>query len=60
MSPTVTSVEQIDLDLSIAFVALGVARAAFLRCPSGENELAVARAGETVDQLLDARLAVRP
>ena len=41
MSPTVTSVDQIDLDISIAFIALGVARTACERCPSGENEHAV-------------------
>jgi hypothetical protein len=60
MSPTVTSVDQIDLDISIAFIALGVSRTAFARCPSGENQLAVDRAREAVDQLLDARLAARP
>jgi len=56
MSPTITSVDQIDLDISIAFVALGVARTALGRCPSGENELAVDRAQAAVDRLLDARL----
>jgi hypothetical protein len=60
MSPSVTSVDQIDLDISIAFIALGAARTAFLRCPSGENENAVDEAQAAVDRLLDARLAARP
>ena len=60
MSPTVTSVDQIDLDISIAFIALGAARTAFRRCPSGENEHAVDAAQTAVDRLLDERLAARP
>jgi hypothetical protein len=60
MSPTVTSVDQIDLDISIAFIALGAARTAFERCPSGENQGAVDEAQAAVDRLLDARLAARP
>ena len=60
MSTSVTSLDQIDLDISIAFIALGVARTAFERCPSGENENAVDEAQTAVDQLLDARLAARP
>ena len=59
MSTTVTSLEQIDLDISIAFVALGVARSAYARCPSGENAGAVDDAERAVNQLLDARLDTR-
>ena len=59
MSPTVTSLEQIDLDISLAFVALGVARNAHARCPSGENAGAVTEAERAVDRLLDARLDTR-
>jgi hypothetical protein len=57
MSPTVTSLDEIDLEVSVAFIALGVARGAFTRCPSGENQRAVADAEDAVNQLLDARLA---
>ena len=37
MSPTITTIDEIDLDISIAYIALGAARTAFARCPSGEN-----------------------
>jgi hypothetical protein len=57
MSPTITSVDEIDLDISVAFIALGVARTSFARCPSAENEQRVAAAVADVDRLLDARLA---
>jgi hypothetical protein len=57
MSPTITSVDEIDLDISVAYIALGVARTSFSRCPSAENERLVAAAVADVDRLLDARLA---
>ena len=60
MSPTITSVDEIDLDISVAYIALGVARGAFTRCPSAENEQRVAEAVAGVDLLLDARLAAQP
>lgn len=59
MSPTITSLDEIDLDVSVAFVALGVARSAFTRCPSGENQRAVDDAENAVNRLLDARLAAQ-
>ena len=59
MSPTITNLDQIDLEVSVAFVALGVARSAFTRCPSGENQRAVADAESAVNRLLDARLAAQ-
>ena len=59
MSPTITSLDEIDLEVSVAFVALGVARSAFTRCPSGENQRAVDDAENAVNQLLDARLAAQ-
>jgi hypothetical protein len=60
MSTTVTSLDQIDLDISIAYIALGAARTAFDRCPSGENALAVDEAEGALNEQLDARLeAVR-
>ena len=57
MSPTITSVDEIDLDISVAYIALGVARSSFTRCPSAETEQLVAEAVADVDRLLDARLA---
>ena len=57
MSPTVTSIDQIDYDISVAYIALGVVRTSFERCPSAENERRVDEATADVDRLLDARLA---
>ena len=59
MSPTITTLDEIDLEVSVAFVALGVARTAFTRCPSGENQRAVDDAETAVNQLLDLRLAAQ-
>ena len=59
MSPTVTSLDQIDLDIAVAYIALGAARHAFERCPSGENAQSVDRAEDAVNRLLDARLVAR-
>jgi hypothetical protein len=56
MTTTVTSLDQIDLDISVAYIVLGSARAAFERCPSGENAHAVDAAESSLDALLDARL----
>ena len=59
MSPTITTLDEIDLEVSVAFVALGVARSAFTRCPSGENQRAVDDAESAVNQLLDLRLVAQ-
>lgn len=57
MSPTITSLDEIDYEISVAYIALGVARGAWQRCPSGENEGAVRRAEAEIDRLLDDRNA---
>ena len=57
MSTTVTPLDRIDTDISIAAIALGVARHSFARCPSSENERVLDRAAAGVDRLLDERLA---
>ncbi len=49
--------ETIDLAIAVAAVAVGVARRAEERCPSGENAQRVADAVAAVDALLDQRLA---
>ena len=59
MSPTVTSLDQLDYDISVAYIALGVARSSFDRCPSGENASAVAEAECCVNRLLDERFAAQ-
>jgi hypothetical protein len=47
--------EEIDLAIAVAAVALGAARRAEERCPSGENAQRVAEAVAAVDALLDRR-----
>jgi hypothetical protein len=59
MSPTVTSIDQLDYDISVAYIALGVARGSYDRCPSGENAEAVDNAERSVDRLLDERFAAQ-
>jgi len=59
MSPTIAALDQLDCDIAVAYVALGVARRSFERCPSAENESAVADAEACVDRLLDERFAVQ-
>jgi hypothetical protein len=56
VSPTVTSIDEIDYDISVAYIALGVVRSSFERCPSAENARRVDEAAADVDRLLDARL----
>ena len=59
MSPTVTPLDRLDCDISVAYIALGVARGSFDRCPSAENERAVEEAESCVDRLLDERFAAQ-
>jgi hypothetical protein len=57
MTRTVTSIEALDLEIAVAYIALGVARSAAAHCPSAENARRVADAEADVDALLDQRLA---
>jgi hypothetical protein len=58
MNPIVTSTDELDLEISVAFIALSSARGRFERCPSGENQRLIDEAAAEVDQLLDQRLLV--
>ncbi len=60
MSPTITSIDRLDLDISVAYIALGVARSSYTRCPSAENARLVDEAEGAVDRLLDERFAAQP
>jgi hypothetical protein len=60
MSPSVTSIDEIDLEISIAYIALGGARGLWQRSPTTENALRVDEAEAAVDLLLDRRLAAQP
>ena len=59
MSTTLSPLDRIDSDISMAAIALGLARDSFARCPSSENERALGRAVAAVDRLLDERLTAR-
>jgi hypothetical protein len=59
MSTSITSVEQMDLDISLAHVALTSARGVMTRCPTGENARRVEEAQAEVDRLLDLRFAAQ-
>ncbi|MCW2634259.1 MAG: uncharacterized protein JWQ99_626 [Blastococcus sp.] len=59
MSPSITTTDELDLEISVAYIALGGARAVWERCPTGDNARRVVGAEAEVDRLLDARLAAR-
>jgi hypothetical protein len=59
MSPIVSCVDELDLEISVAFIALGGARGRFERCPSAENQARIDGAEAEVDRLLDQRLLVQ-
>ena len=58
MTRTVSSLDDLDLEIAVAYIALGMARSAEAHCPSGENTRRVTEAEAAVDGLLDQRLAV--
>ncbi len=55
-----SAVDGLDLDLTLASIGLGVARALFLRCGSAGNARLLEEAVADVDRLLDERLARVP
>ena len=59
MSSTVPSLDQLDYYISVAHIAVGVARSSFERCPSSENARAVDEAESCMDRLLDERFAAQ-
>jgi hypothetical protein len=58
MSRILTSVDELDLEISVAYIALGSVRGRFERCPSAENQVRVDEAEAEMDRLLDQRLVV--
>jgi hypothetical protein len=59
VSATVISIVELDCDIAVAVLALGVARRSWERCPSGENAALVDQAEGSVDRLLEQRFAAR-
>jgi hypothetical protein len=56
MSIRTSSIDELDLEISVAYIGLGDARQRFLRCPSADNADRVSEALAEVDRLLDARI----
>ena len=59
MDRSMTCIENLDLELSIAYITLGGAREIWARCPVAENQRRVDAAEAEVNMLLDRRLAVQ-
>ena len=52
-------IENLDLEISVAYIALSGAREVWARHPVVENERRIADARAEVDRLLERRLAVQ-
>jgi hypothetical protein len=59
VSPTITTTDELDLEISVAYIALGGARVVWDRSPTGDNARRVDAAEAEVNRQLDARLAAR-
>jgi hypothetical protein len=57
VSSNIVTIDQLDIEISLAHIAVGSSRGRFSRCPSAENEQRVEEAVAEVDRLLDQRLA---
>jgi hypothetical protein len=57
MDRSITCIETLDLEISVAYITLGGAREVWTRCPVVENQRRVEEAEAEVDRLLDQRLA---
>jgi len=55
MSPSITTIEEIDLEISVAYIRLGGVRSSWERAPTPENAWRVDEAQAEVDRLLDER-----
>jgi hypothetical protein len=59
MDPSITCIENLDLEISVAYITLGGAREVWNRCPVAENQQRVDAAEAEVNRLLERRLTVR-
>ena len=57
--PNLICIENLDLEISVAYITLGGARQVWMRCPVAENQLRVDAAEAEVNRLLDRRLVVQ-
>jgi hypothetical protein len=54
-----TCIENLDLEISVAYITLGGARQVWTRCPVAENQQRVDAAEAEVNRLLERRLVVQ-
>ena len=59
MDPNITCIENIDLEISVAYITLGGTREIWTRCPIAENQRRVDEAEAEVNRLLERRLVVQ-
>ena len=59
MERSMTCIENLDLEISVAYITLGGAREVWTRCPVAENQQRVDAAEAEVNRLLDRRLTVQ-
>jgi hypothetical protein len=59
MDRSLSCIENLDLEISVAYITLGGAREVWARCPVAENQQRVDAAESEVNRLLDRRLAVQ-
>jgi hypothetical protein len=58
MDRSITCIESLDLEISVAYITLGGAREVWTRCPVVENQQRIDEAEAEVNRLLEQRLAV--
>ena len=59
MDRSMTCIENLDLEISVAYLTLGGARDVWTRSPGAENQRRMDAAEAEVNRLLDRRLAVQ-
>jgi hypothetical protein len=57
VSSRIVTIDQLDIEISLAHIAVGGARAVFTRSPNAQNQQRVDEGVAEVDRLLDQRLA---
>jgi hypothetical protein len=59
MDHGITCLENLDLEISVAYIVLGGAREVWTRCPVVENQQRVDEAEASVNRLLERRLTIQ-
>jgi hypothetical protein len=59
MDQSTTGIENLDLEISVAYITLAGARQIWARCPVAENQRRVDEAEAELNRLLDQRLSVQ-